>query len=983
VTLNGVTINGTVDMTQSTCDLYVTGSLDLNGSLLLGAANGSSNAAVWFGDGSATPVSLSGNATIVFGEDSHNMIDDYINGGQLTLPSTYVVRGQSGFFQVQDNNGSFVNKGTISADVAGGAISLGVNSPATFQNTGTMKAINGDTLDLDGGPLVNTGGVISVDNAKIVLNDVTITGGTINTTATGDLVVSGNGVTLNGVTINGTVDMTQSTCDLYVTGSLDLNGTLLLGATNGSSSAAVYFGNGSSATAGLTGNAMIMVGGSPNDGFTNDIANGVYTLGSGVGFSYSSGTSSSPETLVAISQDLGATAAGFVNNSAVESLNLSGSAYVQLTSIKSSAPLDAVYVNTLDVPAGTTLNLNGIHIYAYSSFVQGTVLGGTIQLVAPPALPGGATVATSDVTASGLRLDLSTGGALYYWTGPGASWTQIAGNTSSLQVGSNGTAYALLPYGGLYGWTLAGGWSFVAGNVSSYHAGPNGAAYVLQPGGNLSISQNGVLSPLKSNVSSFQVAPNGTVYAQLPYGALESWTPGGAWTSVAGNVSSYYVAPTGTVYVLQPGGNLSTWQNSSLSTLKSNVSSFEVAPNGTVYAQLPYGALESWAPGGTWTLVSSNVSSYHVGPNGTLYVLQPGGNLDVWQNGSLSSIQTNVSSFQVVSNGMVYALLPYGVLESSTGPGSSWTQLEGNVSSFRVAPNGMLYALQPGGNLDLWEYGSWALVAAKTNSFQIGSDGTLYDMLPNGGLYTWSGFGGTWSPVAGNVSSYKIASNGTLYVLQAGNLDIWENGNLALLAANTSSFQVGPDGTLYLVLPGNSLYSWSGFGGTWTSLESNITSYDVATNGTLYALQSGTLAIWESGAWATLTGNASSFDIGSNGTVYIVLPGNSLYDWTGFGGIWTSLESNISGYDVAPNGMLYALQSSNLAVWENGSWATLTGNASSFQIGPDGTLYMLLPGSALYSWTGFGGAWAFVDSNVQSYQILPNGEIDINGQLFS
>jgi len=607
--------------------------------------------------------------------------------------------------------------------------------------------------------------------------------------------------------------------------------------------------------------------------------------------------------------------------------------------------------------------------------------------VAEPTLPYGATVATSAssvVVASGIDFALSTGGGLFYWAGASSGWTQIAGNTSSFQVGSNGTAYALLPYGGLYGWTLSGGWSFVAGNVSSYQAGPNGTAYVLQPGGKLSISQNGTLTLLKSNVSSFQVGPDGTVYAQLPYGALESWPgSGSAWTSVAANVSSYQIAANDTVYILQPGGNLSTWQNGSLTLLKANVSSFQVAPNGTVYAMLPYGSLQCWTPGSSWTVVEGNVTSFQVSPNGIVYLLQPGGNLDDWQNGSLSTMQTNVNSFQLAPNGMIYAMLPYGVLKSSTGPGSSWTQLEGNVSSYQVAPNGMLYALQPGGNLDLWEYGSWALTAAKTNSFEFGPDGTLYDMLPYGGLYTWSGFGGTWSPVAGGVSSFQVAANGTLFVQQGTNLDLWENDSLTLLSANTSSFEVGPDGTLYLVLSGNALYSWSGFGGVWTSLESNITSYEIAANGTLFALQSGNLAIWESGAWATLTGNASSFQIGSNGTVYVVLSGNALNSWTGFGGTWTSLQNGISSYQVAPNGMLYALLSNNLQVWENGSWATLTGNASSFQIGPDGTLYVLLPGSALYSWTGFGGTWASVAGNVTSYQVLPNGNIIINGQLFS
>jgi len=102
------------------------------------------------------------------------------------------------------------------------------------------------------------------------------------------------------------------------------------------------------------------------------------------------------------------------------------------------------------------------------SFVgNGADYGANVWNAAAPPLPGGASIASSMVVPDGTVFDLSTGGALYDWTGPGASWIQLAGNTSSLQVDSNGTMYALLPLGGLYSWTLSGGWSAVASNVSS------------------------------------------------------------------------------------------------------------------------------------------------------------------------------------------------------------------------------------------------------------------------------------------------------------------------------------------------------------------------------------------------------------------------------------------------------------------------------------------------------------------------------------
>ena len=61
---------------------------------------------------------------------------------------------------------------------------------------------------------------------------------------------------------------------------------------------------------------------------------------------------------------------------------MSGNTYVRLVdSADNSAGsgTEALYVNTLVVPAGTTLDLNGIHVYTRESQVGGTVLGGIID----------------------------------------------------------------------------------------------------------------------------------------------------------------------------------------------------------------------------------------------------------------------------------------------------------------------------------------------------------------------------------------------------------------------------------------------------------------------------------------------------------------------------------------------------------------------------------------------------------------------------
>ena len=89
------------------------------------------------------------------------------------------------------------------------------------------------------------------------------------------------------------------------------------------------------------------------------------------------GTSSSPQQLEVMSQDEGNTAAGFTDNFAYNTLELANGTYVELVDYLGGTP-EALYVNDLIVPAGTTLNLNGLNLYIHKAQIDGTIIGGAI-----------------------------------------------------------------------------------------------------------------------------------------------------------------------------------------------------------------------------------------------------------------------------------------------------------------------------------------------------------------------------------------------------------------------------------------------------------------------------------------------------------------------------------------------------------------------------------------------------------------------------
>lgn len=121
------------------------------------------------------------------------------------------------------------------------------------------------------------------------------------------------------------------------------------------------------------------------------------------------GTSINPQLIEVFSADRGATAVGFNKNFAYGTVQLT-STFVRLVDAADNAlglNAEALYVDALIVPSGSTLDLNGLKAYARSVQVDGTVIGGTINVV-PDSGP-----LTLNVPASGL---IATIGQVDEWT---------------------------------------------------------------------------------------------------------------------------------------------------------------------------------------------------------------------------------------------------------------------------------------------------------------------------------------------------------------------------------------------------------------------------------------------------------------------------------------------------------------------------------------------------------------------------------------
>jgi hypothetical protein len=257
----------------------------------------------------------------------------------LTIAPGIDVQGRSGFIGyaipgVAPVNANVVIEGVVAGDIAGGqGVIIDTNS---CTNTGTLEATGGGTLYVSS--CLNSG-------------NLEATSGGVLTIASYENLNGPNGGTV-GVTVGA-----GSTLNIYGA-PLTLNG---LGYLN------VEPGGTLSAYAGLLGDTT-------NADLYQPLGT-VQVLGSG--------SASNPNLLEVMSQDLGAVASGFSDNFAYGTLNTVGG-YLQLVddahNSGGTAP-EALYVNSLIVPTGSTFDLNGLSVYVRTAQINGTVTGGSITQV--------------------------------------------------------------------------------------------------------------------------------------------------------------------------------------------------------------------------------------------------------------------------------------------------------------------------------------------------------------------------------------------------------------------------------------------------------------------------------------------------------------------------------------------------------------------------------------------------------------------------
>ena len=146
-TLDGVTLDGTLDMTQFyAATISVLDGLTVNGLIELGGANYPAYLTLG-GDNDNVAQAIGGTGTIRFGQNYDNLLD--LSNASLTVgPGITVLAGPDSYI---DSYAGIVNQGTLDENASGGT--LVIAAPSGFTNSGSVTIGGGSTLSVAAGIL--------------------------------------------------------------------------------------------------------------------------------------------------------------------------------------------------------------------------------------------------------------------------------------------------------------------------------------------------------------------------------------------------------------------------------------------------------------------------------------------------------------------------------------------------------------------------------------------------------------------------------------------------------------------------------------------------------------------------------------------------------------------------------------------------------------------------------------------------------------
>jgi hypothetical protein len=349
-----------------------------------------------------------------------------LDTGTLTMSAGSTLEITAGTVSIANG---FTNHGRIEISANEPTLSSSAKGPVAVsagETGGSLTVTNGTLVNATDGMIVSTMGVEGL--TSVITADLD-NQGVINVTYADFAINPGTGASANTLTneANGTIDVGADQTLSIGGASVTDNGAIEIGrmaTVNFSAPTVTIHGQGtlqgqSTSTVKISGSLL---------GNTTNVADfhqpGTFILDG-------NGTVSSPQKLELMELGQGNVTAGYAGSLAYGMLQLGSDTYVELVdqfhNSSSGSNAEAGYTHSLLVPTGTTLNLDGLQLYARDAQIAGSTVG--TPVVGPPATT---TIGLYNQAASKFYLrntnDSGYADETFSFGAAGAGWIPISGD---------------------------------------------------------------------------------------------------------------------------------------------------------------------------------------------------------------------------------------------------------------------------------------------------------------------------------------------------------------------------------------------------------------------------------------------------------------------------------------------------------------------------------------------------------------------------
>ena len=310
--------------------------------------------------------------TLLVSDDANSRIE---YEGDVTLNSVDWADEGAGEFRVYSTTARLLGDERVPAGqtlvVAGYSYTQLTLSGGTFTNDGTIE-LRGAHLHLDSdATLAGNGQVVSASSGRIAGEAGSVL------TVGADQTIRGTGSISVPVINAGLIEADVATNTLTLSGAVENTGTVRATGNAKLSIAGSFAIDGTGYLAGDSTGTIAVA-----EDLTGNTQNAEhFSVFPTVRFD-GSGSEPAPQHLEVMARDFGPDLTGADRIFVYHSLALGNGTYLRLVDNSDNSAgneAESLYVSHLTVPSGTTLDLNGCHVYAESTDVQGTIVGGVVD----------------------------------------------------------------------------------------------------------------------------------------------------------------------------------------------------------------------------------------------------------------------------------------------------------------------------------------------------------------------------------------------------------------------------------------------------------------------------------------------------------------------------------------------------------------------------------------------------------------------------